>query len=293
MTKYGSDLWYGFRLHDRGMCLKQPCRRNEQANVPKNRLNRDSLNSMTDSLEGKTLLVTGGAVRIGAAVTRFLHQQGARIIVHYHTSKQQAVSLCDQLSTLRRNSVILAQGDLKNISEIQHVFNDAIGHEEKLDGLINNASRFYPTPLDSANAQQWHDLVGSNMMAPYFLSQWAAPYLRQSRGSIINITDIHAEKPLTDHSIYCSSKAGLASLTRSLAVELGPHIRVNAIAPGAILWPTGSTGDKEERSEIVSRTPLKQTGKPEDIAQAVHFLLTAADFITGQILYLDGGRSIA
>ena len=250
------------------------------------------MHNMTNSLEGKVLLVTGGAHRIGAAVAHFLHQRGARLVVHYHTSRQQAVSLRDRLNTLRRNSVTLAQGDLKNLSEIRRILDDAMGREGRLDGLINNASRFYPTPLDSANEQQWHDLISTNMMAPYFLSQWAAPYLRESGGSIINITDIYAGKPLAGHSIYCSSKAGLVSLTRSLAVELGPHIRVNAIAPGAVLWPADGSAE-DVRSEIVSRTPLKQTGEPEDIAQAVHFLLTAARFMTGQVLHLDGGRSIA
>lgn len=246
---------------------------------------------MTNSLEGKVLLVTGGAHRIGASIAHFLHQRGARLVVHYHTSRQQAVGLCDRLNALRRDSVTLVQGNLKDVSEMRSILDDAMGRAGRLDGLINNASRFYPTPLDSANEQQWHDLISTNMMAPYFLSQWAAPHLRESGGSIINITDLYAEKPLAGHSIYCSSKAGLASLTRSLAVELGPHIRVNAVAPGAVLWPSGGAAD-EARSEIVSRTPLKQTGEPEDIARAVHFLLTAARFMTGQVLHLDGGRSI-
>lgn len=247
---------------------------------------------MTNSLEGKVLLVTGGAHRIGAAIAHFLHQQGAHLIVHYHTSAQQAIHLRDHLNALRQNSVTLAQGNLNNMPEIQRILTHAIGPERKLDGLINNASRFYPTPLDTASEQQWHDLVDTNMMAPYFLSQWAAPHLRKRRGSIINITDIYAERPLPNHAIYCASKAGLVSLTRSLAVELGPVIRVNAIAPGAILWPEGSNDD-EAQSGIISKTPLKQPGKPQDIARAVHFLLTAAQFITGQVLNLDGGRSIA
>jgi len=248
--------------------------------------------SSTDQpLSGKIVLVTGGARRIGEGIARHLHMHGARLLVHYDTSYDQAVDLREELNGVRPDSLEIIQGSFRNIAELKinlrHIIHDLGG----LDCLINNASRFYPTPISSTRDDQWDDLVTTNLMAPYFLSQAAAPYLKKNRGSIINITDIYAERPLPGYSVYSASKAALMSLTRSLASELGPEIRVNGIAPGAILWPEHDN-DEVAQQRIIARTALKQIGNPGDIAKTALFLIASADYITGQIINVDGGRSI-
>ena len=242
------------------------------------------------SLEDKVIIVTGGVRRIGETITRHLHSHGAHMVVHYNTSFEQAHILQDQLNEIRKDSITLLQGDLRNIAAMKNTLRNIIYQMGRLDGLINNASRFYSTPLCSTNEDQWHDLIDTNLMAPYFLSQAIAPYLAKTQGSIINITDIYADRPLHSHSVYSASKAGLVSLTRSLASELGPQVRVNAIAPGAIIW-SEHDNDEIAHQRFISATPLKRTGTPADIADAVYFLVTAADYITGQVINIDGGRS--
>ena len=242
-------------------------------------------------LSGKVVLVTGGARRIGEAITRHLHAHGARLLVHYDTSHNEATALKEELNRTRPDSVEIIQGSFREIDELKINLRHAVHDLDGLDCLINNASRFYPTPISSTGNDQWDDLITTNLTAPYFLSQTTAPYLKKSRGSIINITDIYAERPLSGYSVYSASKAALMSLTRSLALELGPEIRVNGIAPGAILWPEHDS-DKVAQQRIIAKTALKQVGNPEDIAKTVLFLITSADYITGQIINVDGGRSI-
>ena len=236
-------------------------------------------------------MITGGAKRIGASIARRLHQQGANLIIHYNRSEAIVNELADQLNGKRENSVSLIQGDLKNISELRHRARNTVSDLGGLDGLINNASAFLPTPIHSATEDQWQSIMDVNLKAPFFLSQAMVPYLKQTRGCIINITDIYADRPLAEHPIYTASKAGLVNLTKSLARELGPEIRVNGISPGAILWP--ETGNDElAQQRLISSTPLKRVGAPQDIADCVLFLLKNADFITGQILNVDGGRTV-
>ncbi len=242
-------------------------------------------------LSGKNILVTGGARRIGEAITRHLHMHGARLLVHYDTSHAEALALQEQLNNSRPESVEIIQGSFHQIAELKVNLRHAIHEFGGLDCLINNASRFYPTPISSTGDDQWDDLITTNLIAPYFLSQTTAPYLRKRRGSIINITDIYAERPLSGYSVYSASKAALMSLTRSLALELGPEIRVNGIAPGAILWPEHDN-DELVQQRIIAKTALKQVGNPEDIARTALFFVSSADYITGQIINVDGGRSI-
>ncbi len=247
--------------------------------------------SVDPILSGRLILVTGGARRIGEAIVRHLHMHGARLLIHYDTSHSEALDLKEELSSTRPDSVEIIQGSFRDIAELKINLRHTIHDLGGLDCLINNASRFYPTPIASTGDDQWDDLITTNLIAPYFLSQTTAPYLKKSRGSIINITDIYAERPLPGYSVYSASKAALMSLTRSLAIELGPEIRVNGIAPGAILWPEHDH-DELSQQRIISKTALKQIGNPEDIAKTVLFFLSSADYITGQIINVDGGRSI-
>jgi len=243
-----------------------------------------------NSLETKAVLITGGARRIGAAITRTLHAAGMDVIVHYRHSADAALALQEELHAHRSGSVTLCQADLTNpgaCETLTQCTHQAFG---RLDALINNASAFYPTPVDRATEAQWEDLFAVNLKAPFFLAQACAPMLAMHNGAIINLADIYAKRPLAQHPIYSAAKAGLISLTRSLARDLGPDIRVNAIAPGAVLWPETSISD-ENRDEIVQRTPLRRLGSPQDIARTVRFLLRDAPFITGQVINVDGGRS--
>jgi pteridine reductase len=244
----------------------------------------------SDSLKDKSVLITGAARRIGASMATGLHEQGMNIIVHYRQSAEQAKTLCEKLNQKRSNSARLCQGDLNTVSDCEQIASDAIETFGRLDALINNASAFFPTPIGKATSSDWEELLNVNLKAPFFLSQACTPSLREQHGSIINLTDIYAEKPLAGHPIYSASKAGLLSLTRSLSQELSPEIRVNAVAPGAILWP--EAGESEEvQTHIISRTPLNRLGDPLDITQTVLFLLRDAPFITGQVINVDGGRT--
>ena len=244
-------------------------------------------------MQGKVILVTGGARRVGAATCRRLHGQGANLVVHYRSSGQEAQSLQAELNQLRAGSVALVRGNLLDIAQLPYLVDQTLGHFGKLDALVNNASSFFPTPLGEITENMWDDLIGSNLKAPLFLSQAAAPHLKQQHGCIVNIVDIHAEWPLKRYVVYNAAKGGLASLTRALAMELAPEVRVNGISPGPILWPeAGEWMDEASRKHIISRTLLKRTGEPDDIARTVAFLIADAPYITGQIIAVDGGRSV-
>lgn len=242
-------------------------------------------------LSGKCALITGAAHRIGAAIARTLHAAGMDLVLHYRGSVDAAQALRTELETKRATSVRLIQADLHDTARFAQLVAEAAGFKGRLDLLVNNASSFYPTPLEAASESDWDDLIGSNLKAPFFLSRAAAPWLKTSAGCIINLVDIHAERPLKDHPIYSIAKAGNAMLVKSLARELGPEVRVNGIAPGAILWPEqGLT--TETQDEILSRTALKRAGSPEDIASTLLFLVGEASYITGQIIVVDGGRTL-
>jgi len=242
-------------------------------------------------LRDQVVLITGGARRVGAAVARALHAAGANVLVHYRYSGGAAIALADELNRARPDSVATHAADLLDVTAPNALVEAALRAFGRLDVLINNASTFYPTPIGTITAAQWDDLMGSNLKAPLFLSQAAAPSLRANRGLIINIVDVHGLRPLKAHPVYSAAKAGLAMLTRSLARELGPEIRVNGIAPGPVLWPEKSMSDALKQ-EIIGKTALKRYGTPQDIARTALFLAKDAPFITGQIIAVDGGRSI-
>ncbi|MBP6057695.1 MAG: pteridine reductase [Nitrosomonas sp.] len=244
-------------------------------------------------MQEKVILITGGAKRVGAAICRRLHAQGARLIVHYRSSRDEAKVLYDELTQKRPDSVALVQADLLDIELLSGLIEKAINRFGRLDVLINNASSFFPTLLQQCTLQDWNDLVGSNLQAPLFLSQAAAPYLKERQGCVINIVDIHTERPLKNYVIYNAAKGGLLSLTKSLAVEMAPEVRVNGVSPGPILWPEdGEWADEAARQHIIASTLLKRCGEPDDIAKTVQFLIADAPYITGQIIAVDGGRSI-
>jgi len=239
------------------------------------------------------MLVTGGAKRVGAAICRRLHAAGAQVAVHYHSSAQQALALQDELNRLRPKSAAAFQADLLDLDALPKLVHKVIKKFGQLDALVNNASSFYATPLAEVDEQQWHDLLGTNLRAPLFLAQAAADELRRRHGAIVNIADIHAERPMQGHLLYSVAKAGLAALTRGLAQEMAPQVRVNAIAPGVIVWPDGPEWeDVERRRKIVAHTLLKREGEPDDIAKAVVFLIQDAPYVTGQVISVDGGRSV-
>ncbi len=244
-----------------------------------------------ESLEGRWALVTGAARRIGAVIAEALHNAGSGVIIHYMDSAGPAEALAERLNGVRKGSALTAQCDLRETSQIDGMLTRAVGRTGRLDVLVNNASSFYPTPLGSITADQWRDLVGTNLKAPLFLSQAALPHLRRTRGTIVNIVDVHWQRPLRNHAVYGAAKAGLAMLTRSLAKDLGPDIRVNGVSPGAILWPEGGIPEPVQES-IIRQIPLKRPGEPRDIATAVLFLVRDAPYVNGQILAVDGGRSV-
>jgi pteridine reductase len=247
-----------------------------------------SLNS-----ESKVVLITGGAKRVGAAICRELHANGARLMVHYNTSKREAQALQAELNLQRPNSVAIIQGDLLNLNIVSSLVSETIQHFGRLDVLINNASSYYPTELSQINEQNWLDLMGSNLKAPMFLAQAASNELRKNTGSIINITDMHIERPKKGYIVYSVAKAGLVTLTKSLAHELSPEVRVNAVAPGPVQWPDNNPQfDEVYKQRVISQTLLKRIGDPTDIAKAVKFLTFDAPFITGHVLAVDGGRSL-
>ena len=247
---------------------------------------------MCSSLQGKVVLVSGAAKRVGAEIVRTLHAAGADVAVHYGRAAAEASALVAALNALRAGSARACQADLLDVAALPGLVAEVLRHFGRLDALVNNASSFFATPLGGIGSGEWEDLVGTNLRAPLLLAQAAAPHLTVTRGAIVNITDIHADRPLKHYSLYCAAKAGLAGLTRALALELAPVVRVNGIAPGPILWPEDGSFDTAAQDRVLSRTPLKRCGEPADIARAVLFLLADAPFITGQILAVDGGRSV-
>ncbi len=247
--------------------------------------------SVSTDLAGKSILITGAARRVGAAVAQAVHAAGANLIVHYRSSAQPAQQLCETLNALRPKSALAFQADLARTGALPAFAKQVIDVYGRLDVLLNNASSFYPTLVGEITEAHWDDLMAANLKAPLFLAQAVAPELRRTRGLILNMVDIHALRPLRRHTVYCIAKAGLAMLTRSLARELGPEVRVNGIAPGPILWPEGNA-DRRKKEEIVEQTALKRMGSPDDIARAVLYFAKDAPYVTGQILAVDGGRSI-
>jgi pteridine reductase len=237
------------------------------------------------------VLVTGGARRVGAEIVRCLHAAGAQVAVHYRHSRGEAEALVAALEGLRPGSAVALQADLLDTAALPRLVDAAVARFGRLDGLVNNASSFFPTALGEIDETAWTDLVGSNLKAPLFLAQAAAPHLSASGGAIVNIVDIHAERPLKGYALYCAAKAGLLGLTRALALELAPQVRVNGVAPGAIEWPDDGQFPPPERERIVAHTLLGRVGAPSDIARTVRFLLFDASYVTGQILSVDGGRS--
>jgi pteridine reductase len=244
-------------------------------------------------VHGKVVLITGGAKRVGAGICRRLHAAGASLMLHYRASAGEARLLQAELNHVRASSVALIQADLLDVAKLPSLVEQTLSTFGRLDALVNNASSFFPTPMGEITPAAWEDLLGTNLRAPLFLSQAAAPALKRTQGSIVNITDIHAERPLRHYVVYSTAKAGLSGLTRALARELAPEVRVNAIAPGPILWPDDGQFDELSRQRIVSATPLRREGSPDDIARAVHFLLADAPYVTGETIAVDGGRHIA
>ena len=239
----------------------------------------------------KNVLITGAAKRMGATCARLLHGQCCNVWLNYRASKQEAMRLWDELNLIRSDSARLIQGNLRNMEELEAVANAALASWGGVDVLINNASSFYPTPLENTTEEQWDELLGSNLKAPYFLVKALSEGLAKRRGCVINMVDIHAERGLPDYPVYSIAKAGLVAMTKILAKELAPDVRVNAVAPGAILWPESGLQDNDKK-EILQRVPLARCGSPEDIAKVVLYLVKDADYVTGQILTVDGGRTL-
>ncbi len=238
-------------------------------------------------------LVTGSAHRLGARTVELLHERGWNLGIHYRTRQAQAQALAERLNDVRPGSAICLQADLTRTDDVHRLGKEAIAHWGHLEGLVNNASVFYPTPTGEALHDDWDRIMHTNLKAPFFLVQTCLTALRNSKGSVINLIDIYSEKPLSNHPLYCASKAGLAALTRSWAKDLAPDVRVNGVSPGAILWPESNGAiDKSYQKAIVEKTPLATTGNPDDIARTVVFLMCDAPFITGQIISVDGGRSL-
>lgn len=242
------------------------------------------------SLGGKVVLVTGAARRVGAAIARCLHAEGASVVIHYHRSKQEAIELKEDLEQTRPDSARLVAGALSAMTA-KRIVSEAIAAFGRLDALVNNASGFYPTPILEVTETQWDDLINSNLKAPFFLAQAAATELRARSGAIVNLVDIHANRPLKNYPVYSIAKAGLAMMTRVLARELAPEVRVNGVAPGTILWPEHPMSDAI-KEQILARVPQRREGSPEDLARAVRFFLRDAPYVSGQILAVDGGRSV-
>jgi pteridine reductase len=249
------------------------------------------------SADYKTALVTGAGARIGAAIASALHQRGCNVLVHFNSNQPGAEGLVARLNADRAHSATAICADLSLSAGVESLIRDCRQHADRLDVLVNNASRFYPTPVGATLAWQWDDLINSNVRGPYFLTQGLVPLLRAAGGVIVNIVDVHAERPMTGHAAYCISKAGLAMMTLALARDLAPDIRVNGVSPGAILWPEKESPDHAAQDQahaaILKRTALGRLGKPEDIASAVAYLALDAPYVTGQILAVDGGRLLS
>jgi pteridine reductase len=246
---------------------------------------------MNNKSSHKNVLITGAARRLGAEIARYLHQQGFNVIVHYRQSQSDAEQLCAELNQKRADSATAIAADLSDLEAITHLAEKAASIWNGLDVLVNNASSFYPTAITEVTEQQWDELLSSNLKAPFFLVKALVPALKQRQGCIVNLIDIHAERGLQGYPVYSIAKAGLAAMTRVLAKELGPEIRVNGVSPGAVLWPENNIGD-DKKQEIVSRTLLQRCGEPNDIARAVHYLINDAGYVTGQIIAVDGGRTL-
>lgn len=246
---------------------------------------------LSHSLTSKVALITGAARRVGAEIAKQLHHAGMNIVLHYNSSEEEAVQLCHELNKKRDSSAVAIRADLQESESEKMLIHQAAEIWQRLDLLVNNASRFYRTSMGKVTDYAWNDLMNSNLRAPFFLSQAAAPYLAENQGVIINIADIHGQRPLKDYSVYCLTKSGLVMMTKILAKEFGPLIRVNAIAPGSVLWPEGKNSLSEsEKQKIIDHTILRHPGSPEDISKAVLFLVRDGTYITGQILNIDGGR---
>ena len=237
------------------------------------------------------LLITGAAKRVGAACARMLHAEGCNIFLHYRSSRTDATSLCDKFNRMRPNSARIWQADLLNLSDLELMAEAAISTWSGLDVLVNNASAFYPTTISSVTEWQWDELLDSNLKAPFFLTKVLTPELAKQQGVIVNIIDVHAERGLKSYPVYSIAKAGLAAMTKILARELGPEVRVNGVSPGAIIWPESELSDAEKQ-EILSRIALRRQGSTDDIAKAVRFLVQDGSYITGQIISVDGGRTL-
>jgi pteridine reductase len=248
---------------------------------------------VTTNNTNKVVLITGGAKRVGATICRMLHAEGYLLMVHYKSSINEARALQAELNLQRPNSVSIVQGDLLNVTGIPNLVHETVQCFGRLDVLINNASTYYASEIGEIDEEKWHDLMGSNLKAPLFLSQAAAPELRRNHGCIVNITDMHVERPKKGYIIYSVAKAGLVTLTKSLAHELSPEVRVNAVAPGPVQWPESNPQfDEVYRQRVINQTLLKRVGEAEDVAKAVKFLVADAPFITGHVLAVDGGRSL-
>nr|VFK28380.1 MAG: pteridine reductase [Candidatus Kentron sp. MB] len=255
-----------------------------------------SIESSSLSLSGKVAFVTGGARRIGAVIVRTLHAQGMNVVFQYRGSSEAAAQLCDELARERADSIHVFPFDLLRTADIPRLMDHVAGVHGRLDAVVNNASLFYPTPLSALSEQNWDELMGTNVKAPLFIAKAAAPYLvahetNREGGCIVNIADIHGVRPLPEHPIYCASKAALIMLTKSLAREMGPTVRVNAVAPGAILWPEQGL-DEADKKAVLARTPLQRMGSPADIARAVLFLIRDAAYSSGEMIVVDGGRLV-
>lgn len=239
----------------------------------------------------KVVCITGAAKRIGAAIARYLHQQGMNVIIHYRSSADDAKLLCDELNAIRQHTAAVIPADLNHIQYLPQFITNAQQIWGRLDALVNNASSFYPTRIGQVTEAQWDGLMNSNLKGHFFLAQAAAPYLADQQGCIVNITDTHASQPLRHYAVYCMAKAGLVMLTKALAKELAPMVRVNAVAPGAILWPEQENVlTTEQKKKIISQITLRRSGDPLDIAKAVGFFIEQANYVTGQVLQVDGGR---
>jgi pteridine reductase len=246
-------------------------------------------------MNSPVILITGAARRVGAAIARTLHAAGACVAIHYRSSAHEAELLAAELNAVRADSAAAFKADLLDVAVLPSLVAAVVARFGRLDGLVNNASSFFPTKVGAIDMAAWDDLIGSNLKAPLFLSQAAAPHLSAAGGCIVNITDVHAERPLKGFPVYCAAKGGLLNLTRSLAIELAPAVRVNAVAPGPIEWPEDAAGEisfpPAERAAIVEHTLLKRIGSPADIARTVKFLVFDAPYITGQVINVDGGRT--
>lgn len=237
-------------------------------------------------------LITGSARRIGAAIARRLHAEGFDLALHYRHSADELQALAAELEAARPRSIAVLQADLDDFDRLPELIAHTVGRFGRLDALVNNASSFQPTSIGTTTPAQWDALFSSNARAPFFLSQAAAPHLKATRGAIVNLVDIYAERPLRQHTVYCMAKAALVMATKSLALELAPDVRVNAIAPGAILWAEHGSSDAQQQA-LLARTPLARTGTPEEIAEAAHWLIASATYTTGQVITVDGGRTLA